>query len=700
MLGLLARARTAVSSAGPGRRAGARPARRAADRAQPLSPSIRARSRPAPPGRSAGARPRRCSRATRRTTANGRSGSCSTSGAQRHDAHRRRRSRAGLRADRLRPTWDTASNRVGGFEILPLATLGRPRVDVTLRISGLFRDVFPSQIALFDAAVRAVAALEESAEDNPLAGFAGDGARRACSARRRAPMASASVGASPRATGRSAPNWREAYLAATSHAYDGEGEAREAAAAFRDRVAGAEAFVHVQDLPGQDVLDADAFAEHEGGFAAAAAALGATPGALSSRLDDARTRRKSARSSRRSRASLRARAANPRWLAGQMRHGHRGAAEIAETLDNLYRLRRADRRGEQRQFDLHVRRDAGRRGGPRLSRRGQRAAARHMAGVFDEAARRGFWRSRRNSCRLFSPRCRGRLHERLRRIEAGARSAAPQGLVSGRAAADGDRRRPAGAGARSGRAPCARPGDGDRGGRARVRQRRRSDSRRARNLQIGGSASGPSPICRRASRPRACSTPTPRSSGCATSSQVRLSDIDPAAALDIADNLAALEAASRRRPELCRLLPAKFGFVLDAGGRLPLGDVDADIRVRGRARPPGRAIFRRYLAGEDALAVQVRAVPTSATPRRGSRALSSTLPGRTETPRRMRALVERDGAQGCVRRGRGWRPLSGSGATPALRSCDVLGGHVFGVGDRSRRRGRIRNRRREPVQER
>ena len=72
-----------------------------------------------------------------------------------------------------RPTWDASSSRVSGFEVLPLAMLGRPRVDVTLRISGLFRDVFPSQIALFAAAVRAVAALEESADDNPLAGLEG-----------------------------------------------------------------------------------------------------------------------------------------------------------------------------------------------------------------------------------------------------------------------------------------------------------------------------------------------------------------------------------------------------------------------------------------------------------------------------------------------------------------------------------------------
>ena len=175
-----------------------------------------------------------------------------------------------------RPTWDAASTRVSGFEVLPLAMLGRPRVDVTLRISGLFRDVFPSQIALFSAAVRAVAALEESVEDNPLAGL-----ERASLARIfGAAPGSYGVGLGARIargewTERS--ELAEAYLAATSHAYEGEGEAREAAAEFRTKVAGAEAFVHAQDLPGQDALDADAFAEHEGGFAAAAAEAGANP---------------------------------------------------------------------------------------------------------------------------------------------------------------------------------------------------------------------------------------------------------------------------------------------------------------------------------------------------------------------------------------------------------------------------------------
>ena len=70
----------------------------------------------------------------------------------------------------VRPTWDEASRRVTGFEILPASVLDRPRVDVTLRVSGFFRDAFPSLIDLFDSAARAVAALDEPAETNPMIG--------------------------------------------------------------------------------------------------------------------------------------------------------------------------------------------------------------------------------------------------------------------------------------------------------------------------------------------------------------------------------------------------------------------------------------------------------------------------------------------------------------------------------------------------
>ena len=294
-----------------------------------------------------------------------------------------------------RPTWDAASTRVGGFEVAPLAMLGRPRVDVTLRISGLFRDVFPSQIALFSAAVRAVAALEESADDNPLAGLPGESLARIFGA----PPGSYGVGLGARIargdwTERSA--LAEAYLAATSHAYEGEGEAREAAGEFRTQVAGAEAFVHVQDLPGQDALDADAFAEHEGGFAAAAAQTGANPALyhFNSTGPGAPKIRTLAQEIAR---SLRGRAANPRWLQGQMRHGHRGAAEIAQSLDNLYCFAALTDAVASAQFDLMFDATLGDDSVRAFLVGSNRQAASHMAGVFEEAARRGFWLSRRNS---------------------------------------------------------------------------------------------------------------------------------------------------------------------------------------------------------------------------------------------------------------------------------------------------------------
>ena len=294
-----------------------------------------------------------------------------------------------------RPTWDVASTRVNGFEVLPLAMLGRPRVDVTLRISGLFRDVFPSQIALFAAAVRAVSALEESAEDNPLAGLQGERPARIFGT---APGAYG-VGLGARiARGEWADRSElaETYLAATSHAYDGEGDAREAAAEFRTRVAGAEAFVHVQDLPGQDALDADAFAEHEGGFAAAAAETGANPALyhLNSTIPGAPKIRTLGQEIAR---SLRGRAANPRWLQGQMRHGHRGAAEIAQSLDNLFCFAALTDAVESAQFDLMFDATLGDNSVRAFLVGANRQAACHMANIFEQAAGRGFWLSRRNS---------------------------------------------------------------------------------------------------------------------------------------------------------------------------------------------------------------------------------------------------------------------------------------------------------------
>lgn len=231
----------------------------------------------------------------------------------------------------VRPTWDDATGRVSGFIVLAPARLGRPRVDVTLRISGLYRDVFPAQIALFDQAVKAVAMLDEDAETNPLAALGDASPLR---------VYGAAPGAFGSGNGELAPDdlraeratLAEAYLAASSHAYAGDGD-RPDRPGFETRLRGADAFVHVQDLDGQDVLSNDAFASHEGGFAAAAEALGSQ--AALYHVDATGSAPKVRTLAEEITRTVRGRAANPRWIAGQMRHGHAGAAEICEALANL-----------------------------------------------------------------------------------------------------------------------------------------------------------------------------------------------------------------------------------------------------------------------------------------------------------------------------------------------------------------------------
>jgi cobaltochelatase CobN len=235
----------------------------------------------------------------------------------------------------VRPTWDHASTRVTGFEIVPQPLLDRPRADVTMRVSGAFRDTFPDQIALLDQAVRTVAALSEDDEWNALA-----------AARRRGGALARVFGAAPGAYGVGVASraldgeWEtrrdlgRTYLEGTSHTYGTEGGAR-ADPSFPERVAHAEAFVHVTDVAERDLLDGDSVADAFGGFAAAAEALGASPALYS--LDTSRAAGPKARTLAEDLDRLvRGRLAHPRWIEAQLRHGWRGAAEIAQGVDALF----------------------------------------------------------------------------------------------------------------------------------------------------------------------------------------------------------------------------------------------------------------------------------------------------------------------------------------------------------------------------
>ncbi|MFA6032140.1 MAG: cobaltochelatase subunit CobN [Myxococcota bacterium] len=243
----------------------------------------------------------------------------------------------GLALMGCRPQWDSATGRVTGIEVLPPATLGRPRVDVTWRISGLFRDMFPTQIALIDAAAGAVAARDEDDSENPLA----------AQARADGSISPRIFGTSPGTYGAgvedllSSGDWAEreeigrAYLDATSHAYGGAGgEGVSAPGAFEGRIADADLLVHTGDDPGRDILEGSADVAFIGGFSAALATLGRNADVIV--LDTTDPLKPKPRSVGEAVARVvRARAVNPRFISGQMRHGPRGASEFAETVDRL-----------------------------------------------------------------------------------------------------------------------------------------------------------------------------------------------------------------------------------------------------------------------------------------------------------------------------------------------------------------------------
>ena len=305
----------------------------------------------------------------------------------------------GLALMGCRPVWDAATGRVTGIEVLAPASLGRPRVDVTFRISGLFRDMFPAQIALLDAAARAVAAREGEGAENPLAQAArGAGASPA-----------RIFGSSPGTYGAGVEDmlatggWEDraeigrAYLAAASHAYGGaEGEGAQAADAFAQRVAEAELLIHTVDDPGRDLLDGSADSAFVGGFAAAVAALGGRADLVT--LDTTDPARPRARSLTQAVTRIvRARATNPRFIEGQLRHGPRGAAEFAETVDRLVAFAETTHAVPGRLIeavhDAYL-------GDPRVRAfllAENPAAARAVAERFAAARRRGLWHPLRNS---------------------------------------------------------------------------------------------------------------------------------------------------------------------------------------------------------------------------------------------------------------------------------------------------------------
>jgi cobaltochelatase CobN len=243
----------------------------------------------------------------------------------------------------VRPVWDQASRRVTGFEVISREELGRPRIDVTVRISGFFRDAFPHVIGLMDDAIAAVAELDEP--ENHLRAHALEDAKSHGDWRR---ATSRIFGSKPGAYGAGllplidSRNWRddrdlaEVYAVWGGYAYgrglDGREARTDMEAAFR-RIAVA---AKNQDTREHDIVDSDDYFQYHGGMVATVRALtGESPAAYvgdSALPDQVRTRTLGEETHR----VFRARVVNPRWIAAMRRHGYKGAFELAATVDYLF----------------------------------------------------------------------------------------------------------------------------------------------------------------------------------------------------------------------------------------------------------------------------------------------------------------------------------------------------------------------------
>ena len=315
----------------------------------------------------------------------------------------------------VQPQWDPASRRVVGFEILPVAVLGRPRVDVTLRISGFFRDSFANLIDLFDSAVRAVAdRTDESVDDNPLAHRVAaeteslrqngmDAEEAARTARWRV------FGSKPGAYGAGLQaliderGWHDdadlarAYVAWGAFAYGNGADGAPARGPFERRLAAVQAVIQNQDNREHDVLDSDDYYQFEGGLRAAVrVASGAQPAAYHG--DHSRPFAPAIRTLEDEIARVvRARVVNPKWIAGVMRHGYKGVSEMAATVDYLFAFAATAQCVHDHQFDMiydaYVADEAVRA----FAAEHNDAALAEMAARLMEAQDRGLWRPRSNS---------------------------------------------------------------------------------------------------------------------------------------------------------------------------------------------------------------------------------------------------------------------------------------------------------------
>lgn len=253
----------------------------------------------------------------------------------------------------VKPVWEEKSGRVKGLSIIPLKELKRPRIDVTLRISGLFRDAFPNLVALLDKAVETTAGLEEKDDDNYLAKHV----RQETEENVKAGMDEETArefagfrifGCRPGAYGAGvsnvieAKNWQDekdlgqVYVTWGGYAYGRKVYGKTVPEVFRKRLSRLDLTVKNEDTREHDFLDSDDFYSYHGGMIAAVKAFkGKLPQSYSGDSSDP-NRVKMRSTAEETKHIFRSRVLNPKWIAGMRRHGYKGAGDLSALVDNIF----------------------------------------------------------------------------------------------------------------------------------------------------------------------------------------------------------------------------------------------------------------------------------------------------------------------------------------------------------------------------
>lgn len=254
----------------------------------------------------------------------------------------------------VRPLWQAESRRITGIELIGLEELGRPRIDVTTRISGFFRDAFPHLIELMDDAVQLVIAADEPLDNNfvrkhylnELSELQKDDALSIEEAEEKASYRI--FGAAPGSYGAgilpliNEKNWQtdsdfaQAYINWGGYAYSKNAQGVDARPEFTRRLAGVEVALHNQDNREHDLFDSDDYLQFHGGMIATIRNLtGQQPRHYFGDSQD--PSRPVVRDLKEETLRVfRSRVVNPKWISSIQKHGYKGGLELTATVDYLF----------------------------------------------------------------------------------------------------------------------------------------------------------------------------------------------------------------------------------------------------------------------------------------------------------------------------------------------------------------------------